>query len=326
MLLDLKERIGPRALGIGCVILAGMTFTTSDMLVKLLSGGYPLHQIVWFRAVVSLSIVLAIFVPLEGGYRNLITPRWQAHFLRGSLVVIANASFFTGIAAMPLPEVTSIFFVAPLLITALSVPFLGERVGIRRWMAVFVGFIGVTIVVRPGTDAFQIAALAPILASFAYAMMQIIGRKIGGTEKASTMAFFMQFTFLIATSTFGLIAGDGAFVEGFEHPSMIFLLRAWEWPQGNDWIFMTLIGVATACGSYLISQAYRQVEATTAAPFEYIALPSALFWSIMVFDEWPDLVGALGITLIVGSGIYAFRREGVRKRIVAAKNPVPRHR
>lgn len=326
MALGISERIAPRTIGIGCIVLAGMIFATGDMLVKFLSAGYPLHQIVWTRAVIGLSVILLIFIPLEGGYRNLLTPRWPLHFLRGSLIVVANVSFFTGIAVLPLAEATSVFFVAPLLITALSVPFLGEKVGLRRVVAVLVGFLGVAVIVRPGTDTFQIAAIAPILAAFAYASVQIIARKIGGTEKASTMAFYMQFTFLIATSTAGLTLGDGRYVADIDHPSLIFLLRPWSWPTSDDWMFLVLIGATTACGSYLISQAYRQVEATTAAPFEYVALPASIFWSIMVFDEWPDLIAFLGIIMIMGSGLYAFRREEARSRVISAKNPVPRHR
>lgn len=319
-------RIAPQTRGIICVILGGTLFATGDMLVKLMSDGYPLHQIVWMRAVVGLVVILGVFVPLEGRYRALITPRWPLHFLRGSLIVVANVAFFTGIAAMPLAEVTSIFFVAPLLITALSIPFLGEKVGIRRMLAVIFGFLGVAIIVRPGTEAFQIAAIAPMIAALAYASVQIIARKIGGTEKASTMAFYMHITFLLAASAVGLVMGDGRFLAEFNHPSMVFLLRPWAWPNSSDFLLLTLIGVTTACGSYMISEAYRQVEATTAAPFEYVALPAAIFWSILVFGEWPDIYALIGIVLIVGSGIYAFRREGARSRSRALNTPEPHNR
>lgn len=316
----------PATLGVLCVACAGVTFSTADMLIKSLSGDYPLHQLVFSRAVVALSIILGIFVPLEGGYRNLISKRVPLHILRGLCVFCANMAFFTGIAAMPLGEATAIFFVAPLFITALSVPFLGEKVGIRRWAAVAAGLIGVIVIIRPGTEAFQIAALAPVLAAFAYASMQIIARKLGVTEKASTMAFYIQATFLVLTSAIGLSIGDGRFAEGVEHPSLIFLLRSWTMYTPEDALVILFVGSISACGAYLISQGYRQAEATLAAPFEYIALPMAIFWSVMVFGEVPDGIAFAGIALILGSGLYAFWRENVRGTDVAAQHPMPRNR
>ncbi|MDW3207246.1 MAG: DMT family transporter [Alphaproteobacteria bacterium] len=316
----------PATLGILCVIAAGLTFSTADMMIKSLSDGYPLHQIVFIRACVALSVILLIFVPLEGGYRNLLSKRMPLHLLRGLCVFIANMAFFTGIATMSLGEATAIFFVAPLFITALSVPFLGEKVGLRRWLAVIVGLIGVVIIIRPGTAAFQYAALAPIVAALAYASMQIMARKLGVTEKASTMAFYIQATFLVVCSTIGLGIGDGRFAEGIEDPSLTFLLRAWTWPESSDLWIMLAVGSLSACGAYLISQGYRLAEATAAAPFEYIALPLAVFWSIVVFGDWPDLQATLGILLILGSGLYAFWRENVRGTDIAAKHPLPRNR
>ena len=155
----------PSLRGILCVLVAGATFSTSDMLIKTLSGDYPLHQIVFIRAIVALVIVLGLFMPLEGGYHNVRSARWKLHVFRGGCVVVANMSFFVGVAALPLAEATAIFFVAPLIITALSVPILGEKVGVRRWLSVMVGLVGVVIVIRPGSEVFQYAALAPVIES-----------------------------------------------------------------------------------------------------------------------------------------------------------------
>jgi len=316
----------PTTRGIFCVLAAGATFSASDMLIKTLSGNYPLHQIVLIRAVVALIIILGIFMPLEGGYRNLRSKRWRLHIFRGLCVVVANMAFFIGIAAMPLAEATAIFFVAPLFITALSVPFLGEQVGVRRWISIGVGLIGVVVIIRPGTEAFSYAALAPVLAAFAYASMQITARKLGMTERASTMAFYVQVTFLLVCATSGLIIGDGRFATGIENPTLLFLLRAWTIPLQSDGAVMIFVGALSALGAYLISQGYRQAEATTVAPFEYIALPLAMFWGVTVFNEWPDAIALIGIVLIFGSGLYAFWRENVRGLNIAIDHPVPRNR
>ena len=296
------------------------------MLIKTLSGVYPLHQIVLIRAVVALVIILGIFMPLEGGYKNLRSQRWRLHLFRGLCVVVANMAFFVGIAAMPLGEATAIFFVAPLFITALSVPFLGERVGIRRWISVAAGLVGVVVIMRPGTEAFRYAAMAPVLAAFAYAAMQITARKLGVTERASTMAFYVQITFFLVCTASGLVAGDGRFAEGVDNPTLLFLLRAWIVPAQSDSAVMIVIGILSAFGAYLISQGYRMAEATTVAPFEYIALPMAIFWGVIIFDEWPDTVAFIGIGLIFSSGLYAFWRENVRGANIAVDHPLPRSR
>jgi len=166
-------------LGIACVIGAVVTFATQDMAIKWISGDYPLHEIIFVRALVALILTLSILVPLEGGYRNLRTTRLPLHLLRGLAVVIANMAFFTGLATLPLGEATAIFFVAPLLITALSVPLLGERVGARRWLAILVGLGGVTVMLRPGSGGFHPAFLLPLTAALAYALLQIMTRKLG---------------------------------------------------------------------------------------------------------------------------------------------------
>ncbi|MEQ8441900.1 MAG: DMT family transporter [Alphaproteobacteria bacterium] len=320
------KQLSPTTIGILCVVGAGLCFSTTDMTIKFLSDGYPLHELVFARAAISLVVIMLVLMPLEGGFHNLKTKRLGMHILRGLCVFIANMAFFTGIATMPLAEATAIFFIAPLLITAMSVPFLGEKVGIKRWIAVVVGLVGVIVILRPGTEAFRFAALGPVIAATAYASMQIITRKIGTTERASTLAFFIQFTFLVLCSGIGLAVGDGRFSEGIDNPSLYFLLRAWTMPESSDFMLMLAIGTLSAFGAYLISMGYRTVEATTAAPFEYVVLPAAVFWSVTIFGEWPDVTATLGIFLIVGSGLYAFWRENIRGSVVAAKHPLPRNR
>ena len=132
----------PASIGILCALAASIFFSLNDVTVKFLSGDYPLHQIVFIRALVALTLTLALITPFEGGFAALKTRRPALHLLRGVFVVIANSTFFAGIAVMPLADVTAIFFVAPLFITALSIIALGETVGPRRWAAVLVGLLG----------------------------------------------------------------------------------------------------------------------------------------------------------------------------------------
>ena len=141
--------------------------------------------------------------------------------VRGLCIVVANVAFFMGLAAISLPEATAIFFIAPLFITALSVIFLGEQVGIKRWIAVTVGLMGVIIMLRPGTATFRYAALLPLFSAFAYACMQILTRKLGLKERASTLAFYIQLMFVVTSSAFGLVFGHGRYANP-DNPSMDF--------------------------------------------------------------------------------------------------------
>ena len=264
-------------------------------------------------------------MPLEGGYRNLRTNRLPLHLLRGLAVVIANMAFFAGLATLPLGEATAIFFVAPLFITILSIPILGERVGLRRWLAILVGLGGVTIVLRPGGSEFHPAFMLPLVAALAYALLQIMTRKLGMAEKASTMAFYIQLTFIFISGAIGLTFGDGS-LSGRGDPSLEFLLRAWVLPDMGDALIMVAIGVLSGMGGYLISQAYRISEAALVAPFEYLALPLAVFWSVLIWGAWPDLISWIGISLIAGAGHYVFYRETVLCRKLVLKRPLFRNR
>jgi drug/metabolite transporter (DMT)-like permease len=295
------------------VLGAGISFSSNDVLIKLLSDTYPLHQIVFFRSSISLIITLSILVPLEGGVSILRTSRLGIHCLRGLALVVANLSFFTGLAVIPLGDATAIFFVAPLLITLLSIPVLGEKVGPRRLGAVVVGLFGVLLMVRPGSAAFQIAAVLPLIAAMAYASLQVVTRKIGRTERAATLAFYIQLCFFLSCAGFGLFAGDGRFAPG-DGGASDFLLRAWVWPEQFDMMVLASLGVLAAFGGYLISQAYRSADAAFLAPFEYIALPLSIFWSISIWGDWPEAQGWVGIALICGAGLYVFFREAILKR------------
>ena len=295
------------------------------MAIKWLSGDYALHQIILTRAVVGILFVLAFFVPLVGGFSGLRTRKLGLHLLRGFGIVIANLCFFTGLITLPLGEATAIFFVAPLLITALSVLLLGESVGASRWAAVMSGLAGVLIVLRPSGDVFNPAGLLPLGAALAYALVHIMTRKLGRSEKASTMAFYIQLNFVIVCSIIGLLFGGGEFADP-SNPTIDFLFRAWTVPSWSDVLIMLVIGFFSGLGGYFISQAYRISEASVVAPFEYAALPLSLFWSITLFSELPDTLTWMGILLIVSGGLLVFYKETLRGRLTVLSRPMPRNR
>ena len=307
-----------RLLGIACTVGAVSIFVLTDALIKWMSGDYPLHEIILVRAFSAIVVTLFI-VRLEGGVRLLRTRRLRLHLTRSALLVIANASLFLALAQMSLAEATSIFFVAPLLITALSALVLRETVGPRRWTAVCVGLVGVFVMLRPGEGAVRLIALLPLVAAGAYAAMQILTRRLGATERASSLAFYAQSGLLVASAATGIVAGDGRFAPE-DDPSLAFLLRAWTIPSVADGALFLGIGALSGVGGYLVSQAYRISAPATIAPFEYVALPMSVLWGVVFFGDWPDSITWAGMALICGSGLYVLRRETARARAKAQAN------
>jgi len=308
-------------IGASCALVAALCFSLNDVVIKFLSDGYALHQVVFIRACVGLVAFAAFVLPFHGTvvFR---TRRPGAHAVRGICVVFANSFLFLGLAALPIADAVAVFFVSPLVITVFSVIFLRETVGPRRWMAVAVGFAGVLLIVKPGTSAFQLASIFPMLAATLYAVMHIIARRIGGTESAATMAVYSQLTFLVVSSLIGLAIGDGKF-SGLVHPDLDFLVREWGPVARPDYLLFVILGMSGLAGVLFISQAYRLSEAAFAAPFEYVSMPMAILWGVTVFGTWPDRVAWAGIALILGSGLYLVWRES-RKGRPAGAGPVRR--
>ncbi|MFD1195699.1 DMT family transporter [Seohaeicola saemankumensis] len=298
-------------------VLAGMTaISINDVLIKQLSGGYPLHQMVFIRSAIGIIFSLML-VQMEGGFGILRTRTPGLHLMRGLLVVISNLTYFAALAVIPLAEATALFFVAPLMITLLSIPLLGEKVGPLRMAAVTVGFGGVVLMMRPwesSTEVSRFILFLPVLSALTYALNQIMTRKLGATTRASAMAVYIQGIFIVVSLGFYAVAGDGRFAEGVENGSVQFLLRAWVWPEGNDrWLFMGL-GLNSAIIGFALAQAYRLADAAVVAPFEYIGLPLAIFWGWLIWGDIPAPVVWAGSALILGSGLFVFIRERMQNR------------
>lgn len=309
------------SIGITFILIGIFSISINDMLIKQLSGGYPLHQMVFIRSAIGIVFGL-IMVQLEGGWRILKTDRPILHTIRGLAVVVSNMSYFLALAVIPLADATALFFAAPLFITLLSIPVLGEKVGPLRMGAVLVGFVGVVIMQRPwaSSDTMsvdRVVLLLPVLAALTYAILQVMTRKLGATSKASALSIYIQGTFIVVSGLFWLVAGDGRFAEGIEHGSMQFLLRAWVWPSAADWPYLIGLGLNSAVIGYCLAQAYRMADAATVAPFEYVGLPLAVFWGWLIWDDLPGPAVWVGMVLIVGSGLFVFMREQQKARQVA---------
>ncbi|NNJ75104.1 MAG: DMT family transporter, partial [Anderseniella sp.] len=245
-------------------------FSFQDVIVKQLSDRYPAHQIVFVRAIIALPLMFMI-VHYESGLGTLATRHPVMHALRSFIGFGAFFFYYLALPTMPLTAVVAIWFTAPLFITALAVPILGEKVGWRRWAGILFGFAGAMVIIQPGADTFQLTAILPIIAAFCYSISALLGRKMGITESGSVMAFYMMITFFYCGGAIGLL------VANFEPSATTdstwrFLLLPWHMPTGIELVMIVVIGVISALGFWLLATAYRIGNAPTVAPFEYTSM------------------------------------------------------
>ena len=266
-------------------------FALMDAALKLLSEHYPPFQVAALRGLSSLPIVL-VWALWTVGPMPLLRVRWSLHLLRGVLGIVMMASFVYALKRLPLSTAYSIFFVAPLLITALSVPILGERVGPRRWTAIGIGLIGVLVVLRPtGEGVMSTAGLAVLVAAAGYAVSAITVRIIARTDSTQAITFW-----LLAL----MALGAGALA-----------LPNWVPLRAQDLWIIGGIGIAGALGQYTITEAFRLGEASLIAPLEYTALVWGELLDLTLWGVLPDSVTWLGAAIIIASGLYLIRREKV---------------
>ena len=277
--------------GMLLMLISVALFSLMDAALKTLSAHYPPFQVAALRGLSSLPLVLA-WALWTVGAMPLLRVRWPLHLLRGVLGIAMMASFVYALKRLPLSTAYSIFFVAPLLITALSVPILGEKVGPRRWTAIAIGLVGVLVVLRPtGAGMMSMAGLAVLVAATGYAVSAITVRVLARTDSTQAITFW-----LLALMALG--AGALAF------PNWVPLRAQDAWIIGG-------IGVAGALGQYTITEAFRLGEASLIAPLEYTALLWGVLLDLTLWGVLPDSVTWLGAAIIIASGLYLIRREKV---------------
>jgi drug/metabolite transporter (DMT)-like permease len=289
----------PHALrAMATMLIAVATFSLMDAGLKLLSAHYPPFQVAALRGAASLPWVLT-WALASAGARSLRPVRWPLHLLRAAMSVAMMAAFVYALRTLPLANAYSIFFVAPLLITALSGPMLGEEVGPRRWTAIAVGLIGVLVLLRPsGHGLLSTAALAVLLAAMMYSLSAITVRWLARTDTSQAMVVWLLTLMAL---------GAGAIAWPHWVP-----LRA-----EHAWLIVG-VGLAGAVGQYTITEAFRMGEASLLAPLEYTALVWGVLFDLLLWHTLPDRITWLGAAIIVASGLYLLRRERVH---VEAEHP-----
>lgn len=298
-------------LAILCLCAGIAVFSVQDLILKLLSDRYPLHEAMVLRSVTAIPFMLAITRWFDGTLATLRSRNWQALLGRGLLNFAAYTAYYLALAALPMATTVALYFTAPLIITVLSVALLHEDVSLRRWLAVLAGFGGVIIMVRPGGNLFDWAALLPVFCGFAYALSMILARSMGKHDSAAAMAFWGNNAFLLCSLALSAIFGAGSHAETL-HPSLAFLTRGWSMPSGLDFFLMCSCGLIAAMGLTLLTQAYRIGQSSIVAPFEFTFAFWGILWGWLFWRTLPDALGWLGIFIIIAAGTYVLRTEGVK--------------
>lgn len=286
--------------GVPLILAAVTIFSVSDALAKHLGQFLPPVEVAWMRYAAFLTLTLAPV--LRSGPAALRTRAPALQVLRGLALVGSALSFIVALRFLPLAEATAINFVSPIFITALSIPILGEVVGVRRWAAVAVGLAGVLIVVRPGGAGGSGAeVLLPVVTAASWALAVVVTRKMAGADRPATTLFWsaaVGFAVLSALLPFGFVV-----------------------PSAVQVGLGLLLGLISSAGQWLIVLAYRHAAASVLAPFSYFQLVSSALLGFLAFGAVPDRWALVGAGVIAASGLYTAHRERVRAKERAARGP-----
>lgn len=279
-----------RPFGIGLMLGAMLTMTAMDTAVKWAVADYSLQQVNFIRSIAAM-LTLAPLIYRDGGWRALRTERPWVHVWRTTLMIVISYTWFYALRYMKLADLAAIVMVSPLMITALSAPLLGEKVGLRRWLAVGVGFIGMLIIVRPGFGVFQPIALIAVLVAFGYAMLILSNRANRERETLSSLTYY---------PLIGIFCVSGALSP-----------LDWTTPDTFAWSAMLFVGICAGLGHLCLTLAFRYASPPVLAPLEYTGLLWAVLFGYVFFNELPDQFTVIGMALIAGAGVFVVYREAV---------------
>jgi drug/metabolite transporter (DMT)-like permease len=289
--------------GIALILASTVFLGTSDATSKYLSATLPSIEIAWIRFLVFALVMLPAMVPGAPFYA-MQTGRPGFQLMRGAALLGSSLFFISGLRFLPIAEASATSFVSPLFVTALSIVFLGESVGLRRWLATAVGLIGVLIILRPGSGAFHPAALFSIVSALAWACTLVMTRMMSGTERAVT------------TMAYSSLAGVGIL--------SVLVPFVWVQPSWHDIFFGIVVGVASTAGQWIVVLAFRYANASVLAPFSYTQLLWVSFLGFLIFGAVPDVWTVTGAAIIVASGLYTAHRERLRRsELLVQAEPSP---
>lgn len=280
----------PQNVRLGILLFCGgvALFALGQAFVKVLAPRYETVQIVWARYVFHAAVFFVLFAR-TGIARQIATRRPFLHLGRSLLMVVGTTFYFTALRYLPLADAVAIMFASPLLVTALSIPLLGERIGWRRWCAILVGFCGVLLIIRPGLGVMHWAAVLPLGTAVCYAFYQVMTRIAARTDDARTSLFWTSLVGVLVTS---------AAVPFF-----------WRMPDPAGWGWMIALGAVYGIGHYLLIRGLEIAEASVVSPFIYTQILWAAALGFAYFGDVPDAVMLGGAAVVIASGLYIWRRE-----------------
>lgn len=289
------EKSGERPyLGIVMILLATLLFASQDAITKTLSTEFPVSVIVmvrfWVMIVYAMIFMRIKRVPMR---RSLASPRPFLQIFRSLVLVVEIGFFVVSVRTLSLAEIHSLMATFPLMVTALSIPILGEKVGLRRWGAVAVGFVGVLIILRPGMGVFDLGAVYGLITAALFALYNVLTRLAGRTDTSETSFFYFALVGVVACTVVGAVQ--------------------WVPPTGTDLLMMLGIGVTSSFAHLFLILALNYAAAATLQPFNYMLLVWAVIVGYVVFGDLPDLWTVAGALVIVGSGLYTIYREHQRR-------------
>jgi drug/metabolite transporter (DMT)-like permease len=273
-----------------------------DAIVKGFSGDFAATQILFFRGLGACPL-LFFLLWRDGSWRHMLSGPVKLVMMRSVLLCSAYLAFIMSIAALPIATSVSIYFTMPFFVAGLAGRALGEKVAVYRWVAIAAAFIGVLVMVQPGTDNFKPAMLLALYSAFGYAVGQMIGRHVSSRVPVSVISNWQNVVYTVA----GLALAGVVHLAGFagsEDKSLAFLTRAWVWPHGQQWLVLLVMGFMAALGSVLFVSAYKHAEANYVAPFEYTALIWATLYGIFFFGDWPDGKAIIGVAIVIAAGLF----------------------
>ena len=302
--------------GIACVLVGMLLFALQDAMMKELLGPFTVWQLISVRAVITLLTLVPILMVL-GGEHRILTPFWRIHVWRGVLFAIGFSLFYAGFPYVNLANLVTIFFAAPLITAALAALFLGEVVGLHRKVALAVGFLGVVVAMRPGSDSFQWIALLPLGCALSYALSQILVRRVGQRDSSLTVGLYTIVTAGVFVVPLGW-AVNSLLDIGAAAPHLGF---HWHLPNPETAPWLVAIGTVGMVAFIFLGRAYQVADVGIVAPLEYSYLPIAAVLGYVAWGEVPALPTVAGMALIITSGIYIGHRELIHSR--RAVEPAP---
>ena len=278
-----------RLTGIGLVSLAYVTFSLLDGGAKWLVATMPVIMVVWLRFAIHVVVAGALLFPLRG-ISLVRTGHLRWHLIRGVMFMAMTGINFWALQYLQLTITSSIFFTVPLIIAILGAPLLGEKLDAGRWLAIIVGFVGVLVIVRPGSTDFHPAMLASLLNALFYAIFMMMTRRLAAYDSPETIQYLPA-----VVATIGLAP---------------FAIAAWEMPDTVlEWTVACLMGVLGATGHYMLAMAHRYAPSTVIAPFLYQQVFYMALFGYLVFGDVPGPAVWIGATIVIASGLYLFWRE-----------------